>query len=181
MKEIIDFITGFVEITGNPVVNYIILAVVGLVSFLVAFGLVGIIFDTLGFYDSDLMSGCHWIIRLIVFLGLSFISICVIKFFTWLISFEWWVYLIAFAVIVSAIVIVAIVKHRISAKKFVAPISCENIDQITEQKEKFKPIIDKDHCPRCGGLLVKRYGPFGEFYGCSNYAKQNCTYTRKFK
>ncbi|MGN0482533.1 MAG: exonuclease domain-containing protein [Lachnospiraceae bacterium] len=24
-------------------------------------------------------------------------------------------------------------------------------------------------CPKCGGLLVKRNGKFGEFYGCSNY------------
>lgn len=29
-------------------------------------------------------------------------------------------------------------------------------------------------CPRCGGSLVKRTGPYGEFYGCSNYPK--CKY-----
>ena len=41
--------------------------------------------------------------------------------------------------------------------------------------------IDKDHCPRCGGLLVKRHGPYGNFYGCENFPINNCRYTRKFK
>ena len=41
--------------------------------------------------------------------------------------------------------------------------------------------IDKDHCPRCGGLLVKRHGPYGNFYGCQNFPINNCRYTRKFK
>lgn len=29
-------------------------------------------------------------------------------------------------------------------------------------------------CPRCGGSLVKRSGPYGSFYGCSNYP--SCRY-----
>lgn len=34
-------------------------------------------------------------------------------------------------------------------------------------------------CPRCGGRLVRRQGPYGEFFGCSNYAKTRCGYVRK--
>jgi len=33
------------------------------------------------------------------------------------------------------------------------------------------------NCPLCGGELVKRYGKYGAFYGCSNYP--DCTYTRE--
>ncbi len=32
-------------------------------------------------------------------------------------------------------------------------------------------------CPRCGGMLVKRSGKFGEFIGCSNFPK--CRFTIK--
>jgi Predicted endonuclease distantly related to archaeal Holliday junction resolvase and Mrr-like restriction enzymes len=32
-------------------------------------------------------------------------------------------------------------------------------------------------CPDCGGKLVLRKGPYGEFFGCSNYP--NCTYKEK--
>ena len=33
-------------------------------------------------------------------------------------------------------------------------------------------------CPQCGGHLVKRSGPYGEFYGCSNYKVNGCKYIR---
>ena len=35
----------------------------------------------------------------------------------------------------------------------------------------------KTKCP-CGGRWVKRTGPFGPFYGCSNYFRTNCTNKR---
>ena len=33
-------------------------------------------------------------------------------------------------------------------------------------------------CPVCGAPLVKKSGKFGEFYGCTNYAKTGCNYKR---
>jgi predicted RNA-binding Zn-ribbon protein involved in translation (DUF1610 family) len=41
-------------------------------------------------------------------------------------------------------------------------------NQLDEQKQKINSLI----CPKCGGLLVIRKGPYGRFYGCSNYP--NC-------
>lgn len=38
---------------------------------------------------------------------------------------------------------------------------------------------DRFTCPNCGGTLVKRQGPYGEFYGCSNYKSKGCTFKRK--
>ena len=34
-------------------------------------------------------------------------------------------------------------------------------------------------CPQCGGTLRKIKGPYGEFYGCSNYRSRGCKYKRK--
>ena len=39
--------------------------------------------------------------------------------------------------------------------------------------------VDSFVCPRCGGRLVLRKGPYGDFYGCSNYPKTGCDYKRK--
>ncbi len=39
-----------------------------------------------------------------------------------------------------------------------------------ERKQKEKSLV----CPRCGGNLVVRNGPYGKFYGCSSYPK--CRY-----
>jgi hypothetical protein len=44
-----------------------------------------------------------------------------------------------------------------------------------ERKQKEKSLI----CPRCGGNLVIRDGPFGKFYGCLNYP--NCRYKLTYK
>ncbi|MBD5545174.1 MAG: UvrD-helicase domain-containing protein [Lachnospiraceae bacterium] len=35
-------------------------------------------------------------------------------------------------------------------------------------------------CPKCGGFLQIRKGPYGHFFGCSNYEK-GCRYTRKIE
>ncbi|MCQ2741529.1 MAG: UvrD-helicase domain-containing protein, partial [Alphaproteobacteria bacterium] len=36
-------------------------------------------------------------------------------------------------------------------------------------------------CPICGGRLLVKTGPFGEFYGCENYKKTGCRYKKKIK
>lgn len=33
-------------------------------------------------------------------------------------------------------------------------------------------------CPLCGGRLVRRSGPYGDFFGCSNYRVSGCRYKR---
>ena len=33
-------------------------------------------------------------------------------------------------------------------------------------------------CPLCGGGLVRRSGPYGDFFGCSNYKTNGCRYKR---
>lgn len=43
-------------------------------------------------------------------------------------------------------------------------------------------VTTEPRCPMCGdGKLVKRKGKYGEFIGCSNYAKNGCTYIQKKK
>lgn len=179
MSSILNLISNFIEITGNGIADNIILAIIGIISFMVAFGIVGMIFDDLGVYDSDLMSDCHWLFRIIVFIGLSFICICIAKFIIWIFSLHWWIYLIAGIVIVAAIIMVHLLKHKHSFKKYQDKAKEE--PTFEEEKKAEHTTIDRNHCPRCGGLLVKRHGPFGDFYGCKNYPAINCKYTRRIK
>ena len=71
-KQIIDLIGKLIGITCDFTVDGIIFAIIGLIAFSVAIGLVGKIFDALGFYDSDIMSDVHWIIRVAVFGRLTY-------------------------------------------------------------------------------------------------------------
>ena len=179
MSGILDLISNIIEITGNSIADNIILAIIGIISFLVAFGIVGMIFDALGIYDSDLMSDCHWWIRIVVFIGLSFICIWIAKFIAWLFSLQWWIYLITGVVIVAIVVLVHVLKHKYSLKKYKENVKNELAAE--EEEKEIPATIDRNHCPRCGGLLVKRHGPFGDFYGCENYPTINCRYTRRIK
>ena len=50
----------------------------------------------------------------------------------------------------------------------------KNLKQVAKQTE---AKINSGICPKCGGLLIKRNGKYGSFYGCSNYP--NCIFTTK--
>lgn len=78
-------------------------------------------------------------------------------------------------------------KFTLEARKFAEDKPIELVDgfklihyiRITNKnKEPGAVSVDKTiKCAKCGGLLVKRNGKFGEFYGCSNYPK--CSFTTK--
>ena len=185
-KQIIDLIGELVSISGNSTVDSIIFAIIGVISFLVAFGIVGWIFDATGRYDSDLMSNTHWLVRILVFAVLTWVGVKIAQAIKWLFSFQWWVYLIAGVVFIGIIILVYYIKHRISKSKAqqVIPVKEPNAETTvqTEGKEEPKVVITegKYYCPRCHSKLVKRHGPYGDFYGCESFGKTGCRYTRKF-
>ena len=189
-KAIIDLIGELVSISGNSTVDSIIFAIIGVISFMIAFGIVGLIFDALGFYDSDLMSDTHWLIRLLVFVGLTWLGVKIAQLIKWLFSFQWWVYVIAGVVLVGIIILIYYIKSRMS-KNNSAPASTIEAPEVettaqTEEKEEPQVVVttnktdNRYYCPRCHSRLVKRHGPYGDFYGCESYGKTGCRYTRKF-
>lgn len=72
-----DLTGELISISGNSTVDSIIFAIIGVVSFLIAFGIVGLIFDAIGIYDSDLMSDTNRLIRVLVFAGLTWVGVSV--------------------------------------------------------------------------------------------------------
>lgn len=192
MRGLYEVLSNFIEITGNWLADFIILTIIGAVAFKVAFSIVKKIFDRLGFYDSELMSNVHWTIRVIIYLALSGVCILLINFVKWLFTIKWWIYLIIVIVIVIIIIIVHIIKYKQRKKENLEnqksqneQTKCEESDTNKVDNEIITPTTvlnyDRNYCPRCGGKLVKRYGPYGYFYGCENFPKNNCRYTRKAK
>ena len=189
-KQIIDLIGELVSISGNSTVDSIIFAIIGTISFLVAFGIVGWIFDAIGIYDSDLMSGTHWLIRVLVFAGLTWLGVKIAQLIKWLFSFQWWVYVIAGVIFVGIIILIYYIKSRISENDtYSTPtIEAPKIGATVQAEEKEEPQVvtttnkteNRYYCPRCHSKLVKRHGPYGDFYGCESYGKTGCRYTRKF-
>ncbi len=179
MNNIFEVVTNFMQITGNSTVDSVLLWIIGILSFSISFGFVGMIFDFIKAYDSDLMSNLHWSVRLLIFGALSALLIEFFKFINWLFSFPLWVYFLILVLIVCVVILSYYLKHRHSKKIRVESVISSQREQYSETNQVTN---DKsDICPRCGGVLVKRQGPYGKFYGCSNFSKTGCKYTRKFK
>lgn len=189
-KQIIDLIGELVSISGNSTVDSIIFAIIGVISFLVAFGIVGWIFDAFGRYDSDLMSDTHWLIRVLVFAGLTWVFVKIAQLIKWLFSFQWWLYVIAGVVLIGIIILIYYIKSRMSKKtaSSATPIEPPKVETTVQTEEKEEPQVvvttnktdSRYYCPRCHSRLVKRHGPYGDFYGCESYGKTGCRYTRRY-
>lgn len=53
-----------------------------------------------------------------------------------------------------------------------------HVNNIRQKRLEAERLSESGICPRCGGTLVRRHGPTGGFFGCSNYPK--CKYTTQY-
>ena len=69
------------------------------------------------------------------------------------------------------------------AKKKVILLTLKNRESVfvTELKYNYAEQMRREAftCPLCGGALIKKNGKYGEFWGCANFSKTNCNFTRK--
>lgn len=72
---------------------------------------------------------------------------------------------------------------RAKKKAFLVTVNNQESKFAMELKKLYGEELKREHweCPLCGGRLLKKSGPYGEFFGCSNYRSLGCKYTRKIK
>lgn len=121
---------------------------------MIAFGIVRLISDAIGIYDSDLMSDANRLIRVLVFAGLTWVGVKIAQLIKWLFSFQWWVYVIAGVFFVGIIILIYYIKSRISENTTspAAPIEAPKVET-TVQEEKEEPQVvgttnNRYYCPR---------------------------------
>ncbi len=70
---------------------------------------------------------------------------------------------------------------RAKRKVFLVTVANQESEFVAELKERYGEELKQEQweCPLCGGRLVKKTGPYGEFFGCSNYRSSGCKYKRK--
>lgn len=176
---LIELISNIVDITGNPVADTIIFALIGFVSCSIAFGLVGIMFDFSRSRDSKTMSEIHWVLRFIIFVFLTYVFVKIAQFVRWLFAPPALYYLIGFAVVVVIIIVFILIFKKSNEVKVEEEIRVIENEESTFAENAIKESNENNEykCPYCGGLLVERKGPYGKFIGCNNYPE--CKYTRK--
>ena len=70
---------------------------------------------------------------------------------------------------------------RAKKKFFLVTVNNRESEFAQELKNQYKEELKREQweCPLCGGRLLKKKGPYGEFFGCSNYKTIGCKYKRK--
>ncbi len=70
---------------------------------------------------------------------------------------------------------------RAKIKSFIVTVNNQESEFANELRERYGEEMKREQfeCPLCGGRLLKKSGPYGEFFGCSNYKTTGCTYKRK--
>ncbi|MBR6617567.1 MAG: UvrD-helicase domain-containing protein [Oscillospiraceae bacterium] len=70
---------------------------------------------------------------------------------------------------------------RAKKKAYLMTVNGQESEFAMELKRRYGEEIKREQftCPICGGKLLKKAGPYGEFFGCSNYRTKGCTYKRK--
>ena len=120
MGGFLDFISSIVPITGNSFVDTILFGLIGVVAFVAAWIITGLLAELVGF-DSNGMSLLHWVVRIAIWLGLLFVVSLIVSFIRWLFSFEWWVYIIlcvSLSLVASRVIALSVVlKKKNKTKK----------------------------------------------------------------
>jgi hypothetical protein len=84
LKFAFNYLTSFFSLLENPLYNYIVMVIIGIFSFRIAYLLVG------WFYNNHFISGrnqgsnLHWFIRTIVFVCIYFLIATMIRIYNWL-------------------------------------------------------------------------------------------------
>lgn len=73
---------------------------------------------------------------------------------------------------------VAMTRSRV--KTFLLVLDNNMSEFVSEIEDMYEDELKKEAftCPVCGGRLVKRSGQYGDFWGCSNYSRTGCKFTR---
>lgn len=70
---------------------------------------------------------------------------------------------------------------RAKKKAIILTVKDQESEFVLELRRKYAEDLKKEQftCPLCGGTLVRKSGPYGDFFGCSGYRTTGCKYKRK--
>ncbi len=115
LKFLFDYLTDSYSLLENPIDNYIIMAVVGVIAYMISYNIVG------WFYHADLIDGysaghiLHWIVRFVVFVVLYYAFATAIRIYNWMVNvpaFVWWSILGAAVFLVIIIGLVKLINWK---------------------------------------------------------------------
>lgn len=110
LKLAFEYLTDSYSLLDNPLNNYMIMVVVGMIAYMIAYNIVG------WFYRTDLIDGreaghvLHWVIRLFVFVAIYYACATVIRIYYRVISVPTYIWWIVAAVIATGVILIAMLR-----------------------------------------------------------------------
>lgn len=114
LKLAFEYLTESYSLLEDPTSNYIIMAIVGVLAFAIAYLIVGFL------YDADMIDGSmignilHWIIRVFAFLMIYYAMATMLRIYRWIKSvpaYVWWL-VFAFLIILCTAIMYTRRKRR---------------------------------------------------------------------
>jgi len=112
LKPIFDLLTGEYALFDNVIYNYIAMAIVGFVAFVIAFSVVGKLYRSGVISSRGAGSIIHWVLRFIAFIVVFYLFSLIL----WLIkivqTIPWWAWIIIAALIVVLITLIIVFRRK---------------------------------------------------------------------
>ncbi len=109
-RFIFDMATDPLSLPINPLYEWAILGVIGIFAYVVAFRLVGDMYDSGDISGSTLGSIFHWIIRFLIFIAVWFVTYTVIVVGQWIAAY--WVIVASIAGALALTITIAYATYR---------------------------------------------------------------------
>lgn len=114
-KPLFDILTGNVAVCNNILYNYLIMLVIGEISFRAAFSLVGDAYDLGIIHGKTSGSILHWVLRFPIYTTIAYILRGGIWLYEAVLSIPGWIWLSVLGCTIGGIVFVVLIKRKISA------------------------------------------------------------------
>ena len=112
MGGFLDFIGNIVPITGDSFIDTILFFIIDGIAFSAAWAA-----GKLAEGDSEAMSCAHWLVRIVVFLGLLMLAIGIVWLVKLILSIPWWVWIIIGISLIHLIVGAILIHKNLKKKK----------------------------------------------------------------
>ncbi len=112
LKPIFEWLIEGYTLFDNDLYNYIAIAAIGFIAFVVAWNIVG------SLYTNDIISGrtsgsiLHWIIRLITFVVLFSVVGVILQIFRFIIAVPLWMWFTIAGILIVGIIIFIIIRNK---------------------------------------------------------------------
>ncbi|MBO4951460.1 MAG: hypothetical protein J6C99_00940 [Lachnospiraceae bacterium] len=115
MKYLFNYLVDSFSLFDNVIYDYLVMGCIGIISYHVAYSLVGRLYRNNSINSRGAGHILHWTIRFVVFVSIFYMAATIIRIYKWVSqipNYKWWIWVCGIGVFVSAFAIYLIWQRR---------------------------------------------------------------------